>query len=139
MSEGIFRKKSLDKIKSPENLDDYIRVSNPPIWLFLTSIIILLIGVCIWSIFGSISTSVKAFIYKEDGVIECIVPEESIDDVEIGMTVEFTGGEAIIEDIGEKKQYGYECSVQTDSNIPDGFYDAKVIIRRYKPISFVLN
>ena len=35
MNEEIFRKKSLDKVKSPENLDDYIRVSNPGVWLFI--------------------------------------------------------------------------------------------------------
>ena len=139
MGEGIFRKKSLDKIKSPENLDDYIRVSNPPIWLFLASIIILLVGVCIWSIFGYVDTSVQAIIYKEDGVIECIVPAEKINAVKSGMTVEYAGRKAVIERIGDKKEYGYECSIKADSFVPDGIYDANIIIKRYKPISFVLN
>lgn len=139
MGEGIFRKKSLDKIKSPENLDDYIRVSNPPIWLFLASIIILLVGVCIWSIFGYVDSSVDAFVYKEDGVIECIVPAEKINAVKTGMTVEYAGRKAVIDRIGDKKEYGYECSIKADSFVPDGMYDAKIIIKRYKPISFVLN
>lgn len=139
MGEGIFRKKSLDKIKSPENLDDYIRVSNPPIWLFLASIIILLVGLCIWSIFGYVDTSVNAIIYKEDGVIECIVPQEQINAVKSGMTVEYAGKKAVIDKIGDKKEYGVECSIKTDDYIPDGIYDAQIIIKRYKPISFVLN
>lgn len=29
MSDQIFRKKSLDRISSPEQLNDYIRVANP--------------------------------------------------------------------------------------------------------------
>ena len=53
MSEEIFRKKSLDKVKSPENLDDYIQVSNPGVWLLLVSVIILLAGACVW---GSLRT-----------------------------------------------------------------------------------
>ena len=33
MSDQIFRKKSLDRISSPEQLNDYIRVANPGIWM----------------------------------------------------------------------------------------------------------
>ena len=50
MNEGLFRKKSIDKISSPEQLDDYIRVSNPAIWMLLSCIIILLVGMCVWGI-----------------------------------------------------------------------------------------
>ena len=35
MSDQIFRKKSLDRISSPEQLNDYIRVANPGIWMIL--------------------------------------------------------------------------------------------------------
>ena len=49
MSEEIFRKKNLDKIKSPENLNDYLRVSNPGVWMLLAAVIVLLIGAVIAS------------------------------------------------------------------------------------------
>ena len=48
MSDQIFRKKSLDRISSPEQLNDYIRVANPGIWMILAAVIILLAGVCVW-------------------------------------------------------------------------------------------
>ena len=51
MSDQIFRKKSLDRISSPEQLNDYIRVANPGIWMILAAVIILLAGVCVWGIF----------------------------------------------------------------------------------------
>ena len=41
MSDQIFRKKSLDRISSPEQLNDYIRVANPGIWMILAAVIIL--------------------------------------------------------------------------------------------------
>ncbi len=44
MSDQIFRKKSLDRISSPEQLNDYIRVANPGIWMILAAVIILLAG-----------------------------------------------------------------------------------------------
>ena len=48
MSDQIFRKKSLDRISSPEQLNDYIRMANPGIWMILAAVIILLAGVCVW-------------------------------------------------------------------------------------------
>ena len=60
MKEGLFRKKSMDKISSPEQLNDYIRVSNPGVWMILACIIILLIGMCVWGVFGRLETTMKA-------------------------------------------------------------------------------
>ena len=57
MSDQIFRKKSLDRISSPEQLNDYIRVANPGIWMILAAVIILLAGVCVWGIFGHLDTN----------------------------------------------------------------------------------
>ena len=40
----IFRKKTLERISSPEQLTDYLHVTNPGIWV-LFAVIILLLGV----------------------------------------------------------------------------------------------
>ena len=60
MEQKIFRKKSIDKINSPENLNDYIRVTNPGVWLILAAVIALLIGACVWGFFGHIDTTADA-------------------------------------------------------------------------------
>ncbi len=51
---SIFRKKSMDRVSSPEQLNDYIRVTNPTVWLVLLAIILLLVGMLAWSIFGTV-------------------------------------------------------------------------------------
>ena len=33
MQNQLFREKSLEKVSSPEQLNDYIRVSNPGVWI----------------------------------------------------------------------------------------------------------
>ena len=53
--ESIFRQKSIDRISSPEQLHDYIKVSSPGAWLILVAIIIFLIGALIWGVKGSIT------------------------------------------------------------------------------------
>ena len=47
----LFRKNAIDHISSPEQLDDYIKVSNPRAWMILAVILLCLIGLFIWSIF----------------------------------------------------------------------------------------
>ena len=48
---------SLDiKIKSPEQLDNYIRVTSPGVWFVLSAIIIVLAGFTFWIFTGEIET-----------------------------------------------------------------------------------
>lgn len=60
MNNNVFRKKSLDRISSPEQLNSYIKVSNPSIWLILSALIIIIVSVVIWSVSGNITTMVSA-------------------------------------------------------------------------------
>ena len=53
MSE-VFRKKSLDRISSPEALNDYIHVTSPSVWLVLIAIVVLLLGMLAWSVLGTV-------------------------------------------------------------------------------------
>ncbi len=51
---SVFRQKSLDRVSSPEQLNDYIRVMTPSVWLVLIAIILLLAGMLAWGIFGTV-------------------------------------------------------------------------------------
>lgn len=130
MSDEIFRKKSLNKIKSPEDLNDYVRVANPGIWMVLAAVIVLLIGVCIWGVFGRIETKVPARIVAENGAIVCTV--ENTDKIKAGMTVEAneTEGKVVNADNGK---------VTVEISLPDGVYEGSIITESLKPISFVFN
>lgn len=52
MNQPLFRKSSMDRVSSPEQLNDYIRVTSPGVWLVLAADIVLLMGACVWRIFG---------------------------------------------------------------------------------------
>ena len=54
---SIFRKKSIERVSSPEQLNDYIRVTTPSVWLILVATIILIIGTFVWGIFGRIEVN----------------------------------------------------------------------------------
>lgn len=139
MNEDLYRKKSLDKITSPESLNDYIRVSNPRVWILLAGIIVLLAGVCVWAVFGHIDRFLTTVVRVDDGRIICYVDPEDINDVRVGMTVVVGDLEGTVSEIGLSDEYGYSCLVESDGAMEDGLYSGKIVIERIRPISFVTN
>ena len=87
MNDQLFRKKSMDKITSPENLNDYIRVARPGVWMTLCAVILILIGVCCWGVFGRLDTTVRTAAVPDGTRTVCYISEENIASVEEGMTV----------------------------------------------------
>ncbi len=65
---GIFREKSIERISSPEELNDYIRVTTPSVWLVLAALIVLLAGMLAWSALGTVEA------HAADGSTEEIHP-----------------------------------------------------------------
>ena len=54
---SVFREKSMDRVSSPEALNDYIRVTTPSVWIVLVALVVLLLGMLAWSVFGRISVT----------------------------------------------------------------------------------
>lgn len=53
----IFRKKSLERVTSPEQLNDYIKVTTPSVWLILLATLVLILGTLFWAVFGKIQVN----------------------------------------------------------------------------------
>ena len=64
----LFRKKSLDRVSSPEELNDYIRVTTPSVWLILAATVVLLLGILAWSVFGTVESE------NSDGTTQMVHP-----------------------------------------------------------------
>ena len=58
MQRSIFRKVALDRLSSPEQLDQLLRVTDRRGWLALTAIGMLLVIAVAWGILGSVSSKV---------------------------------------------------------------------------------
>ena len=60
MQSHLFRKQNVERISSPEQLQDYMRVTNPGIWMVLAAVIVLLAGILAASVFGRLETTLSA-------------------------------------------------------------------------------
>lgn len=159
MNKNLFRKKTVEKVASPEQLNDYIHVSNPSAWIVLAAFAILLVGICIWGIFGRLDTTLYVAAAKVDGDVVCYVKEADIDKIQVGMIVEIDDAEFSIVRIEKTpvhvdesvsdytKHVGdlvdgewiyrvyLDCPAEFDGNV----FPAKIIIERVNPFYFVTN
>ena len=153
----LFSKKSLDKVSSPEQLNDYIRVANPSLWLVLGAVIVLLIGVCVWGVLGRMDTTVAAAAVSENGQTTVYVKEADAENVAENLTVRINDAEYTITSVSQtpivvddsfsayalhlldlhKDEWVYTVAI--DGSLPDGVYSAEIVIESVAPIFFVLN
>ena len=70
MKKGVFREISLERLASPEQLDQLMSVTSPRAWLSLLGIAAILLTALVWGIFGSIpnTTSGEGILIRSGGV-----------------------------------------------------------------------
>lgn len=56
---NIFRKDNLERMSSPERLNDYIKVSNPSVWIILGAIAIMLISAIVWGVTYELADGIR--------------------------------------------------------------------------------
>ena len=64
---NIFSKVSIERMSSPEKLNDYIKVSNPGVWIILGAIAVMLIAVIIWGITYELPEGIKPIEFLTGG------------------------------------------------------------------------
>lgn len=87
MARSIFRKASLDRVSNPEQLNDYIRVTNPGVWMIMFAVLLLLTGIFVWSIFGRLDTTLTVAAVTDNDQTVCYVKEAEAQVLETGMQV----------------------------------------------------
>ncbi len=70
----VFRKVALERLSSPEQLDQLIWITTPQGWLALGSLILLILAALMWGIFGSIPTEAvgTGILLRRGGVSELV-------------------------------------------------------------------
>ena len=154
---NLFRQKSLERISSPEQLNHYIRVSTPSVWLLLCAIIVLLTGVCVWGVFGRMDTVLPVVALSREGEVTAYVRQADAEKISVGAGVSLGGvegqvlaiaAEPVLVDgsfteymrhVGRLQQGEWVYAVTLDAACEEGVYAAQIVIDSVPPMSFVLN
>ncbi len=138
MDNQIFRQKSLDRISSPEQLNDYLHVTNPAVWLALTAVILLLAGALLWGSIASIDSFASGTAQVKDGNMTLRFDDDQIaTSVKTGMTVEVGDTEAVISSVGRADDGS--IFALADTNLADGSYPARVVYKNEQVLRLLFN
>lgn len=158
MGNPVFRQKSIEKISSPEQMNDYIRVSNPSVWMILAAVIVLLAGVFVWGLFGRLDSAFQTGGVCKDGSLTVYISEENFAKISEKAVISVDGAELVLSDIPSSPvrlddnadpyllhltgasagDWVYVFKVDA-AGMKDGIISVSVITERVRPLDFVLN
>ena len=96
---SIFNEKAAEKLRSPDDLDKYVRVTNPSAWAIVGACAALLLGLLAWGVFGAVTTSVSATGAFVDGVAMCFLPAEDAAKVHVGDAANVAGEQMSVSEV----------------------------------------
>lgn len=138
MEQPVFRKKSIERISSPEQLDEYLHVTSPAVWAVLIAVAALLVGLLIWSSVTAVESYAEGMAEARDGVLTVTFTDENkAKNIVPGMNVSVGELEVPILFVGQNEN-GRPIAV-AEADVPDGSYTAKVGYKRMQIIRLLLN
>ena len=127
-----------NRLSSPEQLNDYLRVTNPKIWVLLIAIILLLGSLVVWSNVATIESYATGTARAEAGELTITFENATqAKQVQAGMTLEVGDAQAEILTVGTDSNGVVVASSR--ANIPDGVYDVRVGYKTKQVIELLLN
>jgi len=80
MPRQIFRQAALERLSSPEQIDRLLPLTSPQSWIALAAVGLLLVGGLMWSIFGTIETTVEGqgVLMRQGGAIPVVISSAGV-------------------------------------------------------------
>ena len=155
--QGLFRAKNIERIESPESMNDYLQVASPGVWLVLSTVIIFLIGVCIWGVFGHIDSTAKVAVVATEDETLCLVPEEALKSAIDNQSIKIEGKDydlapstldpVIISEstnvywllAGDLSVGNIVYKIPLSQQLTEGVYSGTLVTETLSPFSLLLN
>ena len=139
----------MERIKSPDDMRDYLHISSPRLWMVLSAILVILVGFVVFAgltrIENTVSGQAEAHTYTEleepFTVIVMTLPLEMADVVKVGMEFRIDGQKgSVIAVVTDKESTAVSAKLDDPSVLlKDGTYDAEIVLERISPLSFLAN
>lgn len=137
MEKPIFREKKLNELSSPEDLNEYLKVTSLSAWTIMAAVLFLLLGLLVWACAGTLETRAKGILEVKGDEAIVSVSSDRAKLVKEGNPVEVRGQQVSLSDV-RMDEYG-RCSGRVIVNLDEGKYECEVIVERISPISFLFH
>ncbi len=134
----IFRKSVMDRLSSPEELNDYLHVTRPAVWVALIAVILVLAGSLVWSSVTYINSYVEAKAEVKDGTMTILLERDTpfVDRIAAGQEVITGTASSLISGIGYRDE---GLVVTAPSGLSDGTYDVKIHFNKTQLLEMIFN
>lgn len=95
----IFNKKAADRLRTPDDLEKYLKVTSPSAWMIVVAGLSLLLGLFAWSVFGTVSSGVSSVATLVDGQVVCLLSGKDSASVQVGDDATVAGERMHIKDV----------------------------------------
>jgi hypothetical protein len=116
MDNKIFRKSALDRISSPEQLNEYMKVASPGVWFVLLGLAVTFAAFAVWGLLGSIPDTVEikgtARAYGDSTAVVSYLTVDEAFSLTVGLKVRVSPSYA-----PRKHIYGRVTSIQPSENL----------------------
>lgn len=125
--------------QSLDNLNEYIRVIHPSVWLLLIAMLSIVVGIVCWGVFGHVDRTIETTIYVENKQVVCYVNHGDIEEIKQGMTITYDNTSGTIQSLKESNGGVDIYTVSSKEEIEDGYYQGMIVVEQISPISFLLD
>ena len=138
MKQSLFRKESIRRVSSPEQLNEYMHVTSSASWIVLGAVALLVAGLLIWFSVVSAESYAAGKAEVNSGVLTLTFDDtEKAENVAVGMNVKVGDTLMPVTSVGQNSD-GSVFAV-ADTKLPDGSYDARVAYKSTQLIKLLFN
>ena len=134
-SGSLFGDKRTEGIGPTEQLNDYLKVTSPGLWVTLTALLIMLFGILAWTVFGRLRVTVTLSGTVKEGLLIAEAEDEIAPSLQAGQKVMILDQEEEILDV--KRGEDSPCLFYVRTSLPDGEYPVHITLEEIAPASFL--
>lgn len=80
----IFTKKAKERLQNPDDLDRYVQVARPSVWVLFAACALLVGGLLAWGFFGTVNVNVNATGVSLDSEVFSLLSEDDASHIAVG-------------------------------------------------------
>ncbi|MBR2794498.1 MAG: hypothetical protein IKE16_07610 [Solobacterium sp.] len=155
-NKSLFREKSMEQFSSPEQLNDYIKITNPSLILILVAIIALLAGTIVWGMLGTIDAEAKVTARVDNRKVSAYLSSADATQLNATSVILISGNHYPVTGVSDPmkasdglsesdlelfhlKPMDIIVAVSSECDLTDGVYSATVVMQQLKPMDLILK
>ena len=104
------------RLRSPDDMERYLKITNPSVWIVLGACAAVLVGALVWGFFGSVSVRVQTFGVCRDGRTFSFLTTEDAGKVHTGDVAMVSGMKMKVSDVSTIPNSREEANDMTGSH-----------------------